>query len=206
MNLKKAILLLNVFITALILWILGSIVFTWASNLGSKSNIKETVSKPKQPPTTIAVLTKDLKEFELIVKKDIFKTPEDTSGAASVNKGGANKQQTSLNLKLRGTVVGENNASYAIIFDGSTGKEDLYELNATIQGARIQEILADRVILNINGKEEALILPIKKSGGSRQAHRPLPKRYRPPKTVKKPPKKVAKPKNLVRPFPLPGNQ
>ena len=198
MNLKKTILLVNVFITILILWMLGTIVFTWASNLGGKSNIKEKVLQSKQPSTAVAVLTKDLKDFEPIVKKDIFKTPEDTSGAAAVRKDGGNKQATSLNLKLRGTAVGENNASYAIIFDGSTGKEDLYELNATIQGARIQEILADRVILNIDGREETLLLPVEKSGGSKRAYRPPPKRRTPPKKMRKPPKKVTKPKNLVR--------
>jgi len=188
MNLKKSILLINVLLTILIVWMLGSIAFTWASNLGSKSNIKESATQTNQTPVTVAVLTRDLKDFEPIIKKDIFKTPDDTSGAASVNKG-KNAQETALNLILRGTAVGDNNASYAIIFDRSTGKEDLYEINATVQGARIQEILADRVILNVNGREETLILPVENNSGGnpRPAYR-QPEPYRPPRKVSRPPK------------------
>jgi len=182
MNFKKAILLANVFITTLILWMVGSILFTWASNFNTKSNIKETKSNTIQPPAKAAVLTKDLKDFELIVKKDMFNTPEDTSGAAAVTRDGGKNERTSANLKLRGTIVGQNNTSYAIIFDGSTGKEDLYELNDSIQGAHIQKILADRVILNFNGREETLLLPVENTGAPRSA-------YRPPRKVKRPPKK-----------------
>lgn len=193
MNLKKAIILVNLVITLMIVWVVGSIVYTWASNFGVKSYIELNDSKTRQQDVKLEVLKKDLKEFQSIIAKDIFNTLKDTSGSPVVNKGRGNAKETNLNLKLKGTAVGENNISYAIIFDGSTGKENLYELNETVQGARIQEILADKVILNKNGKEETLFLPVEKSGRNVQSSRTRQKRYRPPVRKYTPPKRRVRP-------------
>jgi len=67
-------------------------------------------------------------------------------------------KSTELDLKLKGTVVGENRNSYAIILDGKTNKEDLYYLNDIVQGARIVQVLRDQVVIELKGVKEVLLM------------------------------------------------
>jgi general secretion pathway protein C len=67
---------------------------------------------------------------------------------------------TSLNLKLRGTIAADDPGfAHAIIADGK-GQDNVYFLKDKVPGgATLQEIHPDRVILNRAGQLEALRLP-----------------------------------------------
>ena len=67
---------------------------------------------------------------------------------------------TSLNLKLRGTIATDDpDVAHAIIADGK-GQDNVYFLQDKVPGgATLQEIHPDRVILNRAGQLEALRLP-----------------------------------------------
>ena len=69
--------------------------------------------------------------------------------------------ETKLNLKLRGVFASvDQEAARAIIAD-SRGDEDSYRIGAELPGgARLNEIYADRVILEHNGRLETLKLPL----------------------------------------------
>lgn len=73
---------------------------------------------------------------------------------------------SSLNLKLLGTVVNESGSSWAIIQDIETDRQDMVSVGSVVAGARVVLIGRDRVVLNVNGKEEILLLGVE---GTRSA-------------------------------------
>lgn len=196
MNLRRLALLVNMFLGALILWVAADIVLTWVSS--PEGNDRPSIPENKKTGAT-GILTqqpKRLASFQSIVAQNVFKT----SGAEA--RSGSEKrieeiESTKLNLKLKGTVLGENGSSYAIIEDGKDRVQDLYYLNSFVQGAQIVKILADRVILKFEGRDEALIMSdesgppaASKETPTRSApQRPVPQRriVRKPPAVRQPP-------------------
>ena len=65
-------------------------------------------------------------------------------------------KQTELKLKLWGTVTGNKNEIYAVIEDSKDKKQNLYRIGDTAQNAIVKKILREKVILNVNGKDEFL--------------------------------------------------
>jgi general secretion pathway protein C len=65
-------------------------------------------------------------------------------------------QQTSLKLKLWGTVSGNDQKTYAVIEETTTRLQDLYHIGDSIQNATIKMILREKVVLTVNGKDEVL--------------------------------------------------
>jgi len=66
--------------------------------------------------------------------------------------------KTSLNLKLLGTVVNEKGSSWAIIQDLDRDRQDMVSVGSVVAGARVVSIGKDRVVLNVSGREEILLL------------------------------------------------
>jgi type II secretory pathway component PulC len=156
MNLKRYLLLINICFTVLILWVASNIVLTWASKKQSTRLPQISHDKPTGTVAASSERLKKLQDYQSVIRYDVFDTT--ISGpAASVTEEKIIKS-TELNLKLKGTVVGENQNSYAIILDGKTNKEDLYYLNDFVQGARIVQVLRDRVVIELKGGKEVLFM------------------------------------------------
>lgn len=64
-------------------------------------------------------------------------------------------KQTQLKLKLWGTVVGDDNRTYAVI-EAERAGQNLYRTGDTIQNAVIKLILREKVVLHVNGRDEIL--------------------------------------------------
>jgi len=64
-------------------------------------------------------------------------------------------KQTELKLKLWGTVIGGVNQTYAVIESDREG-QNLYRMGDTIQNATVKMILREKVVLNVNGRDEIL--------------------------------------------------
>ena len=64
-------------------------------------------------------------------------------------------KQTELKLKLWGTVIGGDNQTYAVIEADRSG-QNLYRTGDTIQNATVKMILREKVVLNVNGRDEIL--------------------------------------------------
>jgi general secretion pathway protein C len=69
---------------------------------------------------------------------------------------------TSLNCTLIGTVIHEGGGSWAVIMDNQSGQQDRYTVGDKFRDAEIVMILRNQVVLNINGKNERLIMGIEK--------------------------------------------
>ena len=85
-------------------------------------------------------------------------------------------KQTELKLKLWGTVTGNKNEIYAVIEDSKDKKQNLYRIGDTAQNAIVKKILREKVILNVDGKDEFLEMEEMYSSG-----KPI-KRYESPGT------------------------
>lgn len=64
-------------------------------------------------------------------------------------------EPTTLKLVLWGTVTGDGN-SYAVIEDKQVRRQSLYSAGDMVQGAKIREILRNRVVLTFQGKDQLL--------------------------------------------------
>ncbi len=63
-----------------------------------------------------------------------------------------------LGLRLVGTIVGSpDTLSRAIVYNTRTGKYVLLKIKDKINGAELEEVVRDQIILSVNGKKERLI-------------------------------------------------
>jgi len=75
-------------------------------------------------------------------------------------------KQTELNLKLWGTVFGKGNTNYAVIEVKKTRKQNLYKKGDSLEDAVVKMILREKVILEVNGKDEVLTMEKVETGRS----------------------------------------
>jgi len=156
MNSKKFLVLGNLVVMALVFWMAASIVLTWVSQRRSVGFFKGDALGPPGSREAVPRQSKTLADYAVISEKDVFRSAKDT--AQSGGKEEADIKVTELNLQLKGTVVGEGRSSYAVIVDHDSGKEEVYFQDDFVLGARITRITRSKVILDLNGKEEALLM------------------------------------------------
>ena len=157
MNLKRFLLLGNILLSGLIIWVGVSIVTTWASNRKPGDSALSVPAKASSPKDLTSSKGKRVEDYALITAKDVFHTTKETVKTAGKDQADEIKV-TELNLELKGTVVGEGRDSYAFILDRGSRKEEVYYANDYVMGAQILKIMKGRVILNVNGSEEALLM------------------------------------------------
>lgn len=134
----------------------------------------ENYSRQAQTPGDRQTI-KNIAAYQSINSRDLFKTREDAKTEKIVSDIELEKlQQTSLNLKLFGTITGRDEQDYAVIEDTQKRKQGLYKKGDSIQNAEIKLVLRKKVVLNVNGKDEILLMEDDKNGPakSRRTSRP----------------------------------
>ena len=112
-----------------------------------------------------------LSHYAAIVDRNLFNTKATVVTAPqAVDVEGL--QQTSLKLKLWGTVTGNKEEAYAVIEESGNRKQNLFRIGDAVQEATVKLILREKVVLNVKGKDE--VLELEKMVGSKG------KTYRPP--------------------------
>ncbi len=110
--------------------------------------------------------------YQIIVARNIFEAvleqkkvkAEDQKPAPVVEK---EPEETKLKLVLHGTVSGREQDARAIIIDQKQKRQELYEVGDSIQGALITSIERGKVILELNGKKQLLVIKDPEGGGGR---------------------------------------
>ena len=125
------------------------------------------------PPTAAAVdkpvreKLKPLTYYSSISDRNLFNTKTKAAEVKpqkdAVNLEGL--EQTKLNLKLWGTVIGQAGGDYAVIEEAAKRKQNLFRVGQNVENATIKMILRERVILNVDGKDEVLEIEKVKSRG-----------------------------------------
>ena len=99
-------------------------------------------------------------DYQAIVDRNLFnsgKKPlaEPVKGAAGIDVD--KLKQTGLKLKLWGTAIGPGGNLYAVIEDPKTRESLLYRPGDTVQKAAVKMVLRQKVVLNVDGRDEVLI-------------------------------------------------
>jgi len=159
MNFKRILVLGNLVTMGLVFWMAVAIVISWVSQRQSGGFFMGNALSPLGSREAIPLQSKNLADYAVISEKDVFRSASAKDPTKSSGKEEAEIEVTELNLELKGTVVGEGRSSYAVILDRESDREDIYFHDDFLLGARISGITKNKVILDLNGREEALLMP-----------------------------------------------
>jgi hypothetical protein len=128
-------------------------------------------------------------DFQVIIRRNIFQLTQQelpevvVEEAPTVVEKPTKEVQTALNLTLLGTVMGDNRTSRAIIIEDKKREQKLYQVGDAVQGALIESIERGKVVLDVFGAREILLLKKREGGGPGQSvmsRPPRPPRPSPP--------------------------
>jgi type II secretion system protein C len=104
--------------------------------------------------------------FQVIVARNIFEAVPEQAAKPEKEPGQEEKEpeETTLQLVLQGTVSGSERDARAIIVDKKEKKQDLYQVGDAVQGAIITAIERGRVILELNGRKQFLLIKEREGG------------------------------------------
>lgn len=119
--------------------------------------------KSRQPSKATArhIITREdekqhaLSYYSSIRERNLFKTSTGIGGRPE-SLDIETLKPTDLKLKLLGTITGDEKKAYAVIEDTTEKRQNLYRIGDTIQNATLKMILREKVVLNVNGKDEML--------------------------------------------------
>jgi len=95
--------------------------------------------------------------YKAIIDRNLFKTGmESGEKKKSTNVNLDEIKQTELNLKLWGTVTGPATYAFAVIEETKNRNQSLYRTGDTVQNATVKLILREKVVLNVDGRDEIL--------------------------------------------------
>ena len=157
--------------TLLNLLIIGAMVYFGISTifLATSARMESVPPAPaaqKAPERIERTQKMPLATYNPIVDRNLFDTKA-TLEAAPKTVDVEALEQTSLQLKLWGTVTGPPEEAYAVIEEGGKRDQNLFRVGDTIQNATVKLILREKIILNVEGKDE--ILEIEKAVGKGSA-------------------------------------
>jgi general secretion pathway protein C len=115
------------------------------------------------PPRKQAL--KSISAYNNITQRDLFKTgkmAEKSKPAVNVDS----LAPTRLKLKLWGTIAGPADQTYAVIEDPKMRRQHLYRIGDMIQAATVKMILREKVVLNVDGRDEVLLIEANHKGTS----------------------------------------
>lgn len=108
--------------------------------------------QPERPP---------LEKYKPILDRNLFlvavdlEKPVDTKNLLHTID---NLPRTSLDCILLGTMIRDKGRSQAIIEDQKTRRQDKYRVGSTVCGAKVVMILRKKVVLNVDGKDQVLLM------------------------------------------------
>jgi general secretion pathway protein C len=122
---------------------------------------------------TITESNKPLSHYKNIVSRNLFNTKA-VAGKTDTKLDLEKLKQTDLKLKLWGTVTGQAGSSYAVIEETGNKKQNLYRVGDEIQNATVKAIHREKVVLDVDGRDEVLAMEkvsSSKSSGMRHTAR-----------------------------------
>ncbi len=111
-------------------------------------------------------LYKSVDQYNPILERDLFKIGKAAAPAKSPEVNPDTLAPTQLNLKLWGTVSGDADQAYAVIEDLQKHEQNLYRVGDTIQNATVKIVMREKVVLNVDGRDEVLAMEEITGGGA----------------------------------------
>ncbi len=103
-------------------------------------------------------------DYEVIVRRNIFQARLDADNKEAKKEQPEELAETNLKLALVGTVTGSDRDARAIIVDEKKKRQDIYQIGDVVQGALIKKVERGRVVLEVNGRDEILLIKERKGG------------------------------------------
>ena len=97
-------------------------------------------------------------DYSAIAQRNLFNSGTEAIAPPAPKVDIENLKQTDMKLKLWGTVTGQKGSAYAVIEDTKTRKQNLYHAGDTIQNATVKLILREKVVLNVDNRDEILAM------------------------------------------------
>lgn len=119
--------------------------------------------KRQEMVRTRASKKKSLAYYNPVEKRNLFNTDAGEQKKKTDALDLAKMEQTDLQLTLWGTISGGSMFSWAVIEEKKSRKQALYKVGDVIENATLTHVLRNKVVLNLNGKDQ--VLEIKESKG-----------------------------------------
>lgn len=135
---------------------------------GPPSVVSPQVAQEKPAEKTRQVLQKT-SNYKIILTRNIFEAVPEQEKVDPQEKEPVkveeDPEETTLKLVLHGTVSGIEQDARAIIVNQKDNKQDIYQIGDTIQGALITSIERGKVILELKGEKQLLLIKEPEGGG-----------------------------------------
>ena len=174
--------LLNLLLIAVFIFFSVSLGYQMLSavlNQASSSDLTAVVDTESDANNTPSVnnqpQVRQLAAYQSITTRDLFKTQQALKPDKTLDIDPDKLKQTSLNLKLLGTITGgAADSDYAVIEDVQKRKQGLYRAGDAIVNAKIKAILRKKVVLSVDGKDEVLLMDEDKNKPKKQVRPGFP--------------------------------
>lgn len=147
--------LIQLAVLTLFAWVIAGIITTVAGYFlyevpvpREKVSVQESQKKEKK---------RSREEYNVIIDRDLLKIAQagPASGRDGIDKD-AVRPIAELGLILKGTIAGPSEIARAII--ESKNEQKIYKINDEIMGATLLAIFRNKVIMNVNGQEQMLVM------------------------------------------------
>jgi len=99
---------------------------------------------------------KVLTDYEPVAGRNLFKVSDMAISGSNSALSLDELERTELQLTLWGTIAGAGDMAWAIIEDKATRSQGLYKVGDTVQNATLTHVFRNKVVLNLNGKDQVL--------------------------------------------------
>ena len=138
------------------------------------------VAPPQRNAAPAAGAARPASNAVAITRRNLLNTDQGEANTPPAPVALEGLKPTRLQLTLLGTVTDDADWAYAVIEDRKTRRQQLYRAGDPIQNAVVRMILADRVVLSVDGGNEILEMEKATSGGGGSlAARPAVSRQHP---------------------------
>ncbi len=117
-----------------------------------------------------------LSDYIAIEKRNLFKTGDAVKPATAPEPPPEIEtlKQTELKLRLWGTVTGDKDRAYAVIEEEKKRAQNLFREGDTVEGATVKQILREKIVLTLGGKDEILSMEKPPTGENPRLSRAMP--------------------------------
>ncbi len=117
-----------------------------------------------------------LSDYIAIEKRNLFKTGDAVKPAAAPEPPPEidTLKQTARKLRLWGTVTGDKDRAYAVIEEGKKRYQNLFREGYSLEGATGKQILREKIVLTVGGKDEILSMEKPPAGENPRLSRAMP--------------------------------
>jgi general secretion pathway protein C len=153
-NIKRFRWVIYLILITLFIWVISSmfasiagyVLYKMPSPLGKTVNLSNSLG-PKERGSL---------DYSIIQERNIFDVKQSVSSSSGNVGSDTTLPVAEMGVSLRGTITGPKWFARAIIED--MGKQSLYKIGDEIRGATIKAISRNKVILEVNGQEQMLVV------------------------------------------------